>query len=399
MKIKSPKNIMKLKVFKDICSKEMNYKQMEHISKILSRYTMRSRDIKIIARFCEYDVDGDWEKRFFEVLEFIRKYGNIQNKESYILKYGDHAGLIKYEEYCNRKKNNKQSFIRRYGSVDGVKRYKSFCEKNRGNKKISRFIEKYGEKEGELKFEELQYKEKNKGTLDYKIKLHGDIKGREIYDRHVSALKHGASREGFIAKYGEAIGLIKLRQSKDNTSLRSFQKRYGDDAGAIKYNEYITKNTYSRSLSGYIDVYGEKVGVKMYEERQRRRRSPFSQISQELFKAIDDSKSSYYATKNREFVTSNGNGGSYFYDYVDVRTKKIIEFNGDIFHGNPKIYTKKDTPNPFDLQLTCEEMWYKDTIKNQFIESKGYRVFVVWEKDYREDKFKVEEECRRFLYD
>ena len=78
--------------------------------------------------------------------------------------------------------------------------------------------------------------------------------------------------------------------------------------------------------------------------------------------------------------------------------KKIIEFNGDIFHGNPSIFSKDDKPNPFDKKITCEDMWRNDKRKIDFIKEEGFEVLTIWENDYRLNKNEIIEKCKKFLY-
>lgn len=76
---------------------------------------------------------------------------------------------------------------------------------------------------------------------------------------------------------------------------------------------------------------------------------------------------------------------------------RVLPTNGDIFHGNPSMYSEKDTPNPYNKSLTTEEIWAYDKQKVDFLVEKGYNVKIVWEKDFKENKTKVIEECKAFL--
>ena len=68
-----------------------------------------------------------------------------------------------------------------------------------------------------------------------------------------------------------------------------------------------------------------------------------------------------------------------FYDFTDHTNKIIIEYNGDLFHGNPEKFKPTDCCNPFTKSVTASEMWNRDAIKQSFAREKGYTVFVVWE--------------------
>lgn len=390
------------KLFKKYCNKRLSKKQLDMVATIKKEYGLKSHQVKIIANFCMYNVRGNWVERYKKYIDYVKEHGNKQTRESYMLRFGENKGAKKYNDYCLSKVSSLENFIKRYGELEGRERWKLFCKRNKGNKTRNRFVEKYGEEEGVKKFEQLRCNEKEKGTLKYKIKLHGISKGELIYKEHQKALHHGASIQGFIDKYGEVMGRVKMRESKDNTSLYSFQKRYGYEEGRRKYNEYIVKKKYDNTLQGFISRYGDE-GKGRYTKWLETSclgscKDGVSPLSQELFEQVDESDTSFYAKKNKEFVVNHGIG-SYFYDYVDIETRKVIEFNGDIYHGNPTIFCEDDTPNPYNKSLTCKDMWKKDKLKIDFIKNKGYNVLVVWEKDYKANKNQTIRLCKDFLYD
>jgi len=57
------------------------------------------------------------------------------------------------------------------------------------------------------------------------------------------------------------------------------------------------------------------------------------------------------------------------YDYVDLTLKVCVEFHGDYWHKHSPYATPE-----------------KDLIKQRYIESLGFKYFVVWESDYNKDK-------------
>ena len=66
-----------------------------------------------------------------------------------------------------------------------------------------------------------------------------------------------------------------------------------------------------------------------------------------------------------------------FYDFVIPCKKICIEYNGDVFHANPKLYASEDHPNPYNKSITAKEIWEHDRIKINNIMDRGYRVIVV----------------------
>ena len=71
-------------------------------------------------------------------------------------------------------------------------------------------------------------------------------------------------------------------------------------------------------------------------------------------------------------------------DGIDRENKKIYEYNGDFFHGNPNFYNAKDK-NPI-AKKTFGKL-YQETLKREAIFIKaGYKVISIWESDYKEIK-------------
>ena len=62
-----------------------------------------------------------------------------------------------------------------------------------------------------------------------------------------------------------------------------------------------------------------------------------------------------------------------------------IEFNGDIWHANPKKYKSEDTPFPLDSGLNAKDIWEKDRIKNDFLRTKLNKLIIIWEDDLNKD--------------
>jgi len=127
----------------------------------------------------------------------------------------------------------------------------------------------------------------------------------------------------------------------------------------------------------------------------------YSKISQdlfwEIFQQLEDKDHLYFAELNKEFQkTDNVNHKGFYFDFVDTKRKKIIEFNGNKFHANPKLFSENEKPNPY-IPLTSKEIWNQDKIKLDFIRSLGFDVLVVWEDDYRKDKQEIIKKCLIFL--
>ena len=87
------------------------------------------------------------------------------------------------------------------------------------------------------------------------------------------------------------------------------------------------------------------------------------------------------------------------YDFVIFSLKLCIEFNGDIWHANPKIYKEDDCPNFHDKEKTAKEIWNQDKIKFNIIRKRGFRILEIWDSEYKENPDKIIKECLDFIYD
>jgi very-short-patch-repair endonuclease len=72
----------------------------------------------------------------------------------------------------------------------------------------------------------------------------------------------------------------------------------------------------------------------------------------------------------------------YNVDFLNKKTKHIIEIHGDYWHCNPKIYSD-DFIHPY-FKMTAKERRVIDQQRKEYLESLGYSVTVVWESDLDE---------------
>ena len=170
------------------------------------------------------------------------------------------------------------------------------------------------------------------------------------------------------------------------------------------------------SLDICIQKYGEKEGKKKFTERQNKWLNSlitngnlvigYSKISQDLFYEllenyeIEERNEIYFATHNKEFKLNKceNEGGIWLYDFTDTKNKRIIEFHGDMYHGNPNKYKAGDYPHPFRKNITAQEMWSKDKRKLDVANKEGYEVLVIWDSEYRwGNKQEIINKCISFI--
>jgi len=76
----------------------------------------------------------------------------------------------------------------------------------------------------------------------------------------------------------------------------------------------------------------------------------------------------------------NINGKIYKFDGFDSKTNTVYEYNGDYFHGNPKVYKPNDI-NDF-LNITYGELYRKTIEKENAIKQAGFNLVVKWETEF-----------------
>lgn len=82
-------------------------------------------------------------------------------------------------------------------------------------------------------------------------------------------------------------------------------------------------------------------------------------------------------------------------DIIIEELKIIIECYGDYWHGNPKKYKSSDFIGKYKGMETCQDIWEFDSIRKEHIESFGYKVYVFWEYDIK-NNFK---EVKKYIYE
>lgn len=234
-------------------------------------------------------------------------------------------------------------------------------------------------------------------------------------------IKKGYSEEESILKSNENIRIATNNCNEFvKDKIKNPEKYIGCHDTSI---EYYLKQGYSEiesskmlrerqstfTISKCIKKYGDVKGQKVWRDRQEKWTSSlltngnlkigYSNVSQILFDSICDKLESidhiFYGRKNNEISLSNGKRG-FLYDFTDTLNKKIIEFNGDVYHGNPLLFTESDRPHPF-RDVTSKELWEKDRIKIELAKSHGFEVLVIWESEYKKDKELTVKRCLDFL--
>ena len=169
---------MLINFYKDYLEKQITFSKKQFL--IFIDYRTENKKDSMSHKFliAKYSDKIDIEKQFQKRVNNIKKSSSL---EYYIEKMGLEAGTKRYNEIKQSKVLSLESFILKYGEELGRLKWKNFCNRNKGNQTLERMIELYGLEEGTKKFNETKEKLKNKNTLEYHIKLYGKEQGTIKY--------------------------------------------------------------------------------------------------------------------------------------------------------------------------------------------------------------------------
>ena len=215
----------------------------------------------------------------------------------------------------------------------------------------------------------------------------------EFYELRYPGHTHEEYKQ--MVKDHKKFTATQLTPEKHSTKLEYWlSKGYTEDEA--KYQLSKRQRTFSKQKC--IEKYGEEIGQEVFNNRQEKWMKSFkntrnnnikngiqsSNIADEFFNKLE----SLMPGGARETLS-----GRYSFDYI--HDNKIIEFNGDYWHMNPKIY-KKDEINK-TTGHTAQAVWKKDNEKRKYAISRGYEYYVVWENEYRNDPDLIIKECVEYL--
>lgn len=272
-------------------------------------------------------------------------------------KFGMYSFGYSYDEYKKITSMTvgitEKSMIRKWGKEEGIRRWKEYCKKQSVTNTFEYKKEKYGWTDEKFK----KFNESRAVTYENLLNKYKDPdKAKAVYDHYVNEQKRTKSWDYMVEKFGEDKAR-EINQSKALT-LENFIKKYGEDLGKIKYKEY-------------------------YEQTNN---SFYSKISQKCFDELDEiigkKYITFYASKNSEKMYQLSNK-LVMLDYFIKDLNICVEFNGNCFHGNPRMYKDDETPNPWS-NLTAKQLRENDQQRyKELKEMYNIDTYVIWEDDYR----------------
>ena len=359
--------------------------------------------------------------------------------ESLMLKLKEQDGVVSYSLMRGWLVKNYNFKTKKWGDLNyflehGWNKDNALIELERRNKEVKQrnrlcveyWINKgYSIEEGELEISKQQ-KKSSKCVKVYHGKSKKMLKEKGYSDEEINRICLTPTKTEFWLNrgYSETDAYKIISKNQINAAKQvDFEKRLlpsnidywiekGFNYQQAKQNVSEHQTTFSLDIC--VKKYGDLEGKKRFTERQDKWLHSlltngnmvigYSKISQELFYdilsmyGIGDRQEVYFATHNKEFKLNKKEGGVWLYDFTDIKNKKIIEYNGDMFHGNPKKYLAEDYPHPFRKNITAQDMWDKDKRKLDIAKENGFEVLVIWDSEYRwGNKEKIINKCIEFL--
>jgi hypothetical protein len=341
-----------------------------------------------------------------------------------------------YDKYINHR-DNSCFFCGRKGKFISIsKEYRNLCENSDCVKKSfsSHSVEGFMYRNGITREEaEVQFSEENRRQLDNRLKTQKKLRESDPnWDKKRSRncvefwINKGLSREEAEIEVSKVMSEI---HQKTSQKLKSNPKKYASKYPTKK--EYYLERGFTEeeaiekiseiqnrfSLEKCIEKFGNEQGSLIFQNRQIKWQNSlkengnikggYSKISQVLFRELVEScyenrelKNVFFWTKNGEFSIKYDKS-IFLYDFVDIKRKKIIEYNGDQYHANPAIYEEHDTPHPFHKthNWTSKKIWSRDKLKIDLAENNGFSVLVIWDSEYRKNPQQTIEKCIKFIND
>ena len=208
-------------------------------------------------------------------------------------------------------------------------------------------------------------------------------------------------------RVAEAKQTLKKRKAEDSTyGLVPTQLKYW----IVKHNlseqeahDRLRNRQSTGTLGAYINRAGGNVdeGTNRFSERQLKwqhslaksgMKSGSSKISQQLFESIQTTMPKIKFGLNEVAVKLKSS--SCRVDCILEDKKRVIEFYGDYWHGNPRIFGPTDK---VAIRQLAKDKWAADNQKNAELFDAGFEVMIIWESDYIENPDQTIDLCLRFL--
>jgi hypothetical protein len=342
-------------------------------------------DAKKLKTYVNRYIKNDYDLRILKQnWQQIRLLDNTSSSlASSVTRYGEIVGTRLFHEKNTKTTMTSADWIAKYGQEDAARRLSA-----RGQSKTN-YVNRHGDKLGSQMWKE--YNETRAMTF---------AEGR--------AENRYASRdlEWFTDKYGTEKG-YDVWDNKRKLRSEKISRNYLESIHGKEQADIILKKRHARDLNFYIRKYGEAHGLQryklaMYRMQKNRKSKTYSKWALACCVVIKEDIVDLFYFGDNELILGLTTQQTLLYGAKVVMPDlfyrgKIIEFNGDVFHGNPSLFEDNATPHPFNKNITALELQEKDEQRYRYYATKDYDVMVIWEHDYNNNKEKVIQQCLAFL--
>lgn len=220
-------------------------------------------------------------------------------------------------------------------------------------------------------------------------------------------LERGYSKKESIKKAEEIKNSNNKKGAKKSSEIL-FEERIKKSPRRIEYwlergcseieaKEQVSERQRTFTLEKCIEKLGEKLGKERWLERQEKwqksyKKSNFSKISQKLFWQVYNimiiKENVIFATLKEGKLDDSGNNNELRLKLDSkvimpdfILNNKIIEFDGDYWHGEKRGNKKRENE------------------RDKLIRNNGYQILHIKERDYKENPQQIINECLDFLND
>lgn len=274
-----------------------------------------------------------------------------------------------------------------YKNKSLLERYKLFYTFSSQARTIEKYKCRYGDKLGQKKWDIYCNKQAKSNTFEYKQK------------------KYGWTKEQFN-EYNNSRAI----------TLENCIKRYGKEIGIQIFNNYCKKQAYAGvKLEYFIEKYGENIGTKKYYNMLENKIKPIISLLDNVSSTfeknvinqlinegivflgnatynIDKNGNEYIDTVNFQFHLFDKQLNKHtFFDACILDKHILLEINGDFWHCNKR---NKNVVKFLETtkSILREDIIYhaeNDKIKLQIAENAGFRVYTIWEMDWKKNSQKI----------
>lgn len=285
-----------------------------------------------------------------------------------------------------------------YGIIKGAKKAGNRMKEDKYRKLISERVKGDKNPMSSKNKSELERKQASKFSIEYWKKNFPELSEEEINDKISEFVKES------------------LKNRLSPTQIKYWTER-GHSAKEAKKIISERQKTFSKEIC--IKKHGKEKGINIWKERQRKwiktmddkpheekmeilkkkifSDGKYSKISQKLFwkiySILENKKDIFFKELNDEFFI-NIKDENFF--VVDFKYKnKIIEFQGDFWHMNPKIYESEEINSI--RKISASEIWETDLKKKTILEKNNYNILFIWEQDFKNNPQETIKKCLEFL--